>query len=207
MELNLAKNTDQESSVSSVLVSDAVFNCAFKEALVHQVITACQAAMRSGSKAQLSRSEVSGGGAKPWRQKGSGRARAGTSRGPLWRKGGVTFAAEPGSYSQKINKKMYRGALCSILSRLVKEERLLVVESFLLESRRTKELLSKLRNMNLDEVLIVTNDIDKNLYLASRNLCNVEVADAASVNPTALVGFNKTVITVPALRQLEGILI
>lgn len=187
----------------SVQVSDATFGQDFREALVHQVVTACLAGARAGTVKQKTRSEVSGGGAKPWRQKGTGRARAGTSRSPLWRAGGTTFAARPRDYSQKINRKMYRLAMRSILSELVRQDRLIAVESFGVEEPRTRELVGKLRQLGLDQVLIVTDAPDENLYLATRNLPHVAVCDASGVDPVSLVGFDKIVVTTGALRQIE----
>jgi large subunit ribosomal protein L4 len=187
----------------SVRVSEDTFGQDFREALVHQVVTACLAGARAGTVKQKTRSEVSGGGSKPWRQKGTGRARAGTSRSPLWRSGGTTFAARPRDYSQKINRKMYRLAMCSILSELVRQDRLIAVESFGVEAPRTRELVGKLKQLGLDQVLIVTDAPDENLYLATRNLPQVAVSDAASVDPVSLIGFDKVVITTSALRQIE----
>jgi len=187
----------------SVQVSDDTFGQDFREALVHQVVTACLAGARAGTVKQKTRSEVSGGGAKPWRQKGTGRARAGTSRSPLWRAGGTTFAARPRDYSQKINRKMYRLAMRSILSELVRQDRLIAVESFGVEEPRTRELVGKLKQMGLDQVLIVTDAPDEKLYLATRNLPHVAVCDASSVDPVSLVGFDRIVVTTGALRQIE----
>ena len=187
----------------SVQVSDDTFGQDFREALVHQVVTACLAGARAGTVKQKTRSEVSGGGAKPWRQKGTGRARAGTSRSPLWRAGGTTFAARPRDYSQKINRKMYRLAMRSILSELVRQDRLIAVESFGVEEPRTRELVGKLRQLGLDQVLIVTDAPDDKLYLATRNLPHVAVCDASGVDPVSLVGFDKVVVTTGALRQIE----
>ena len=187
----------------SVQVSDDTFGQDFREALVHQVVTACLAGARAGTVKQKTRSEVSGGGAKPWRQKGTGRARAGTSRSPLWRSGGTTFAARPRDYSQKINRKMYRLAMRSILSELVRQDRLIAVESFGVEEPRTRELVGKLRQLGLDQVLIVTDAPDDKLYLATRNLPHVAVCDASGVDPVSLVGFDKVVVTTGALRQIE----
>ena len=187
----------------SVQVSDDTFAQDFREALVHQVVTACLAGTRAGTVKQKTRSEVSGGGSKPWRQKGTGRARAGTSRSPLWRTGGKIFAARPRDYSQKINRKMYRLAMRSILSELVRQDRLIAVESFAVEAPRTRELVGKLRQLGLDEALIVTDTPDEKLYLATRNLPRVAVCDAASVDPVSLVGFDKIVVTTNALRQIE----
>jgi large subunit ribosomal protein L4 len=190
-----------------VELSDVVFGCDFNEPLVHQVVTAYMAAGRAGTQAQKTRAEVRGGGAKPFRQKGGGRARAGTIRSPLWRKGGVIFAAQPRSYEQKVNKKMYRGAIRSILSELVRLDRLLVVESFELEAPKTKDLLKKLDELKAgNNVLIVSSDVSENLYLASRNVPHLDVRDVAAVDPVALIGNEKVVITVDALKQFEELL-
>lgn len=188
---------------SSIQVSDAVFGADFKEALVHQVVVAYMAAARSGTKAQKTRSEVSGGGRKPYRQKGTGNARAGTIRSPLFRTGGVTFAARPRNYEQKVNRKMYRGAVCSILSELVRQERLVVVDSFSVSAPKTSELSAKLGEMGLNDVLIVTSQFDENLMLASRNLYNVDVRPVGEVDPVSLIGFGKVLITADALKTLE----
>ena len=157
---------------SALEVSEATFGREFNEALVHQVVVAFGAGARQGSKAQKTRSEVRGGGAKPWRQKGTGRARAGTIRSPIWRSGGVTFAAKPQDHSQKVNRKMYRGAIASILSELVRQERLIVVNDFSVETPKTKELVAKLKGLELKDVLIVTKEVDENLFLSARNLYN-----------------------------------
>lgn len=207
MELNLTvPEATEAKSVATISLSDTVFGCKFNEPLVHQVVTAYLAAGREGSKAQKSRSEVSGGGIKPWRQKGTGRARAGTIRSPLWRSGGVIFAAKPKSYVQKLNKKMYRAALRSIFSELIRQGRLIVVESFSVTSPKTRELLKKLATMGLGEVLVINDAIDKNLYLATRNLPKVNVVDVPGVNPVALLKFAKVLITSAAIKQLEGML-
>lgn len=188
-------------------VSDEVFSCKFNEPLIHQVVTAYLAAGRAGTQAQKTRSQVSGGGIKPWRQKGTGRARAGTIRSPLWRKGGVIFAAQPRSYQQKVNKKMYQGAMRSILSELIRLERMTVVENFEVESHRTKDLLKKLQEFKLNKnVLIINDNVEKNLYLAARNLPNVDVCDVAAANPVSLVGTENIIITAPALKQFEELL-
>lgn len=192
------------SKSKKVEISDDVFSCVYNEALIHQVVTAYLAAGRAGTQAQKTRSEVSGGGCKPFRQKGGGRARAGTIRSPLWRKGGVVFAAKPRSYEQKVNKKMYRGAVRSILSELIRTDRMMIVESFSLDQPKTKELLTKLNDMGAgNDVLIISNDINENLYLAARNLSGVDVRDAYAVDPVALVGMDKVIITVDALKKLE----
>ncbi|MFQ3218263.1 MAG: large subunit ribosomal protein L4 [Paraglaciecola sp.] len=188
---------------SALEVSEATFGREFNEALVHQVVVAFGAGARQGSKAQKTRSEVRGGGAKPWRQKGTGRARAGTIRSPIWRSGGVTFAAKPQDHSQKVNKKMYRGALQSILSELVRQERLIVVEKFSVEGPKTKELISKLNELELSDVLIVTSEVDENLFLSARNLYKVDVRDVQGIDPVSLIAFEKVLITVDAIKALE----
>jgi len=198
MELQL-----QGGGSGKVQVSDATFGQDFKEALIHQVVTACLAGARAGTSKQKTRSEVRGGGAKPWRQKGTGRARAGTIRSPLWRGGGMTFAATPRDYAQKINRKMYRAALRSILSELVRQERLVAVEEFSVDAPRTKELADKLKDMGLDNVLIISDAPDDNLYLAARNLPKVAVCDSTSADPVSLIGFDKVIMTTKALKQIE----
>jgi large subunit ribosomal protein L4 len=191
----------------NIEVAENIFSCAFNEPLIHQVVTAYLSAARAGTKAQKNRSAVSGGGIKPWRQKGTGRARAGTIRSPIWRKGGVTFAAQPRSYEQKINKKMYRGALRSIISELIRTERLSIVESFTVETPKTKDFIKKLDGFNLnDRLLIITEAVEENLYLAARNLPKVDVCDVAAINPASLVGTEKIIMTVAALKQLEELL-
>jgi len=187
----------------SVKVSDETFAQEYKEALVHQVVTACLAGARAGTAQQKSRSDVSGGGVKPWRQKGTGRARAGTIRSPIWTGGGTTFASRPRDYTQKINRKMYRAAMRSILSELVRQERLVAVESIGVDAPKTKELAGKLAEMGLDKVLIVTDAADDNLYLAARNLPGVAVCDVASADPVSLVGFDKVLMTTAALGKIE----
>jgi len=188
---------------SALEVSEATFGRDFNEALVHQVVVAFGAGARQGSKAQKTRSEVRGGGAKPWRQKGTGRARAGTIRSPIWRSGGVTFAAKPQDHSQKVNKKMYRGAVQSILSELVRQERLIVVEKFAVETPKTKELISKLKEFELKDVLIVTSEVDENLFLSARNLYKVDVRDVQGIDPVSLIAFEKVLMTADAVKQLE----
>jgi large subunit ribosomal protein L4 len=184
-------------------VSEATFGREFNEALVHQVVVAYAAGARQGSRAQKTRSEVSGGGKKPWKQKGSGRARAGTTRSPIWRTGGVTFAAKPQNHSQKVNKKMYRGALMSILSELIRQGRLTVVENFAVETPKTKELVAKLKAMDLNDVLIITKEVDENLFLASRNLHKVDVRDVQGIDPVSLIAFENVLMTADAVKQLE----
>ena len=188
-------------------LSDDIFACAYNESLIHQVVTAFQAAGRAGTVKQKTRSEVSGGGIKPWRQKGSGRARAGTTRSPIWRKGGVTFAARPRNYEQKVNKKMYRGAVRSILSELIRLERLMVVESFTVDSPKTQNLIKQLTDLNIgNNVLIISDTVDENLYLASRNLPYVDIRDVAAVDPVSLVRTERVLITAEALKQFEELL-
>ena len=189
--------------VGKVEVSDQAFAREFNEDLVHQAVVSYMAGARQGSKAQKNRAAVSGGGRKPWRQKGTGRARAGTIRSPLWRGGGKTFAAEPRDFSQKVNRKMYRGALRCIFSELVRQERLVVVDEFNIDSPKTKQVASKLKDLELSSVLIVTSEVDENLYLAARNLPKVDIRDASGVDPVSLIAFEKVLVTVPALKQLE----
>ena len=196
----------KKASKEKVSVSDDAFGREFNESLVHQVVVTYLAGARQGSVKQKTRSEVSGGGKKPWRQKGTGRARSGTTRSPIWRSGGVTFAAVPQDHSKKINKKMYRGAMRCIVSELIRQDRLLVVDDFTVDSHKTKGLIEKLSQLNLEDVLIVSEQVDKNLYLAARNLHKVDVLDAAGVDPVSLIGFDKVLVTVPALKKLEGML-
>lgn len=200
MELNIAT---PEGSKGTVSISDLTFGREFNQDLVHQAVVAYMSAGRQGTKAQKNRSDVSGGGRKPWRQKGTGRARAGSIRSPLWRTGGVTFAARPRSFEQKLNKKMYRAAMRCILSELARQERLVVVESFDVDSPKTKVLVQKLAQYNLDEVLIVSENVGENLYLAARNLHKVEVRDVQGLDPVSLIRFEKVVVTVSALKQIE----
>ncbi|MBZ9558980.1 MULTISPECIES: 50S ribosomal protein L4 [Modicisalibacter] len=197
MNLNLA------GAGGTVEVADATFGKEFNEALVHQVVTAYLAAGRQGTRAQKNRSDVRGGGKKPWRQKGTGRARAGTIRSPLWRSGGVTFAARPQDYTQKVNRKMYRAAMRSILSELIRQERLVVVEEFAVETPKTKQLVAKLGELGLEKALIVTDEVDEKLYLAARNIPNVDVVDVPAADPVSLVAFDKVLVTVSALRKFE----
>lgn len=203
MELNIAT---PEGAKGTVAVSDVAFAKEFNQDLVHQAVVAFMAGTRQGTKAQKNRAAVAGGGAKPWRQKGTGRARAGTNSSPIWRSGGVTFAAQPRDHSQKLNKKMYRAALRCILSELARQERLVVVESFDIEAPKTKGLVQKLAQFDLSEVLIVTEEVNENLYLASRNLHKVDVRDVQGVDPVALIRFDKVVMTVGALKKFEEIL-
>jgi large subunit ribosomal protein L4 len=187
----------------SVDVAEATFGADFNEALVHQVVTAYLAGGRAGTKAQKNLSAVRGGGAKPWRQKGTGRARAGTIRSPIWVGGGRTFAAKPRSYEQKVNKKMYRAALRSVLSELVRQDRLVVVKELELEAPKTKLLATKLKELDLDNVLVLNEAFDEKIYLAARNLPNVGICDAASIDPVVLIRFEKVLVTLPALKLIE----
>jgi large subunit ribosomal protein L4 len=184
-------------------VSEAAFGLKFNEALVHQVLTAYRNAGRSGTKAQKSRAEVRGGGKKPWSQKGTGQARAGSSRSPIWVGGGRTFAAKPRSFEQKVNRKMYRGAIRSMLSELARTERLLVTEGINLEAPKTKLLATQLKTWSLESVLIVVEATDEKLYLASRNLPHVEVIDVTALNPLSLAAYDKVLMTVGAVKLVE----
>ena len=205
MELSLAlpgKKTGNE----KISLSDESFGKAYNEPLVHQSVVTYMAGARQGSVKQKTRSEVRGGGHKPWRQKGTGRARAGTTSSPIWRSGGVTFAARPRDHSQKLNKKMYRGAMQCILSELIRQDRLLVVSEFAVETNKTKALVAKLKEYELDNVLIVSEQVEKNLYLAARNLHKVDVLDVAGIDPVSLIGFEKVLMTVSALKKVEEML-
>ena len=188
---------------NSISVSEATFGRDYSEALVHQVVTAYLAGGRSGTKAQKNRSDARGGGARPWRQKGTGRARAGTIRSPLWRGGGVTFAARPQDHSQKVNRKMYRGALQAILSELVRQDRLLVLDSFELSAPKTSELLAKLAGLNFEKGLIVTAEVEGNLFLAARNIPNVHVLDVTGLDPVSLVSADRVIMTVDVIKKIE----
>ncbi len=204
MELNVLKPGN--AAAGTVSVSDVAFAREYNEDLVHQVVTAYMAGARQGTRAQKTRADVAGGGKKPWRQKGSGRARAGTIRSPIWRSGGVTFAARPQDHSHKVNRKMYRAALCSIMSELARQDRLVVVESMDLAEPKTKLLVKQLGEYDLDSVLIVSAEVGKNLYLAARNLHKVDVRDVDGVDPVSLIGHEKVVITVDAVKKLEEML-
>ena len=190
-------------SGSAVELSEVAFGRDFNEALVHQVVTAYLAGGRQGSKAQKSRGEVSGGGRKPFRQKGTGRARAGSIRSPIWVGGGKTFAARPQDWSQKVNRKMYRGAMQCIMAELVRQDRLVLVDEFAVAAPKTKDLLAKLNDLNVTRALIVTDAVDENLYLAARNLPHVDVVDAAAIDPVSLIAFDKVVMSVAAAKKIE----
>jgi large subunit ribosomal protein L4 len=204
VELNIVKAGN--SAAGTVSVSDVAFAKEFNEDLVHQVVTAYLAGARAGTRAQKNRSDVRGGGKKPWRQKGTGRARAGTIRSPIWRGGGVTFAARPQDHSQKVNRKMYRSAMQSIVSELARQDRLVVVESMDVEQPKTKLLVKQLADFGLENVLIISAELNENLYLASRNLHQVDVRDVDGVDPVSLIAFDKVVVTVDAVKKIEEML-
>lgn len=191
------------SGAAELQVSEATFGHEFNEALVHQVVTAYRAAGRAGTKAQKSRAEVSGGGRKPWSQKGTGQARAGSNRSPIWVGGGKTFAAKPRSFEQKVNRKMYRGALRSMLSELARTERLVVTDALALETPKTKLLAGQLKAWSLESVLIVVEASDEKLLLAARNLPHVEVIEVSALNPLSLARHDKVLMTVGAVKLLE----
>ena len=199
MNLNIA-------SGGTVTVSEVAFGKEFNEPLVHQVVTAFMAGGRQGSKAQKTRSEVRGGGKKPWKQKGTGRARAGTIRSPLWRSGGVTFAAKPRDFEQKVNRKMYRGAMRCILSELVRQGRLVVVQDLVVAEPKTKLLLAKLKELQIESALIVADEVSENLALSARNLPRVDVCDVQAADPVSLIAHDKVIITVDALKKIEELL-
>ncbi|MGH8593401.1 MAG: 50S ribosomal protein L4 [Gammaproteobacteria bacterium] len=203
MELGVYSNESGD-TVGSLTVSDTLFAARYNEPLVHQVVNAYLAGARAGTKANKSRSQVSGGGRKPWRQKGMGRARAGSSRSPLWRGGGVTFAAVPRNYAQKVNKKMYRGALRSLFSELLRQGRLRVLDGLVLEAPKTKMLRSRLTKLGVEGALILTEEVGENLYLAARNLPKVSLRDVASIDPVALLSSDTVLITQDAVAKLEA---
>ena len=191
---------------NALTVSETTFGREFNEALIHQVVVAYAAGARQGSRAQKTRAEVSGSGKKPWRQKGTCRARSGDIKSPIWRSGGITVAAKPQDHSQKVNKKMYRGAIKSILSELVRQDRLVVVEKFEIDAPKTKVLAQKLKEMALTDALIITANLDENLFLAARNLYKVDVRDVQAIDPVSLIAFDKVVVTVDAVKQIEEML-
>lgn len=201
--MDLAMISIDGKKAGTVALSENAFSQEFNEALVHQVVTAYLAGGRTGSKAQKTRSEVRGGGAKPWRQKGTGRARAGSIRSPLWRSGGKAFAARPRSYQQKVNRKAYRQALRSILSELLRQQRLLVVKELRLAEPKTRDLAAVLKKLELGDVLLVTHDLDRNLALAARNLPYVEVCEVRDTNPLSLIRHQNVVMTAEALKLLD----
>ena len=203
MELGLTNDNGKASG--KINVSDITFGRDFNETLIHQIVVAHLAGARAGTHAQKTRSQVRGGGKKPWRQKGTGRARAGTIRSPIWRGGGVTFAAVKGDYSQKVNKKMYRSAMRCILSELVRQERLIVVKEFDTDSPKTKDMIGKLDSLGLKDVLVISESASDNLHLATRNLSKVAVCDASSADPVSLIGFEKVLMTEDAVKKFEEI--
>ncbi len=194
---------NEQGSSGKVEVAEAVFGQSFNETLVHQLVTRYLAGARAGTKAQKTRSDVSGGGSKPWRQKGTGRARSGTIRSPIWRTGGVAFAARPRAYDQKLNKKMFRVGVRSILSELLRQNRLVVSDNIVPATSKTKELCEKLKKINAKRILIVVESVDVNLALSSRNIPYVEVIEAVNLNPVLLVSADKVIATPGALKQLE----
>lgn len=204
MELNVVKPGND--AAGTVSVSDVAFDKEYNEDLVHQVVTAFLAGARQGTRAQKNRSAVAGGGKKPWRQKGTGRARAGTIRSPIWRSGGVTFAAKPQDHGQKVNRKMYRAALRSIMSELARQNRLVVVENLEVEAPKTRLLVKQLDEYGVDNALIVSTEVGENLYLAARNLHKVDVRDVDGVDPVSLIAHDKVMVTVDAVKKFEEML-
>jgi large subunit ribosomal protein L4 len=202
MELKI--QTPGKKKTGSMTVADSIFSAEFNEPLIHQVLTSYLAAARSGTKAQKTRSEVRGGGKKPWRQKGTGRARSGTIRSPIWRSGGVTFAAKPQDHSKKVNKKMYRGAMRSILSELVRQDRFICVDEFDVAESKTKLVKEKLESLGLEDVLVVTDELTENLYFGIRNLPKADVIDTNEIDPYSLIGFEKVLMTKAAVEKVEA---
>ena len=201
MELTLHKSAGKAGKVK---VSEAIFGAAYNEHLVHQILTSYTAGSRAGTRAQKNRSAVRGGGKKPFRQKGLGRARAGTIRSPLWRGGGVTFAAKPKDHSRKVNKKMYRGAMRSILSELIRQDRIVFVDDFAVDEPKTKNAIKKLAEVDLTEALIITDEVTKDLYMATRNIPRVDIIDTTEIDPYSLIGFDKVLMTKNALEKVEA---
>lgn len=193
----------KQNNGSALSVSEAIFGADYNEALIHQAVIAFQAGARQGTRGQKNRSAVSGGGAKPWRQKGTGRARAGTSRSPIWRGGGRTFPAVNQDFSHKMNRKAYRAAMRSILSELVRQERLIVSDDFSVSEPKTKQVVAKMTELKLDDVLVITHEFNENLELASRNLYHVGILAADEINPVSLIGFDKVLMTSEAIKQIE----
>jgi len=201
--MELALTNDAGAEAGRLEVSEQVFGADYKPSLIHQVVTAYLAGGRSGTKAQKSRSQVAGGGSKPWRQKGTGRARAGTSRSPIWRGGGLTFAGQPRDYAQKVNRKMYQGALRSILSELARQGRLVVMSELKLTAPKTKELIALLKGLEINDALLVSERDDENLFLAARNLPGIDAISAAELDPVSMIAFDKVVVTEAAIKQIE----
>ncbi len=206
MELALTTATGKTSK-KTVDLPDEIFTADFNEDLVHQAVTSYLAGARAGTRAQKNRSDVRGGGKKPWRQKGTGRARSGTIRSPIWRSGGVTFAARPQDFSKKLNKKMYRAAMRSIFSELLRNERLIVIDDFKMEAPKTKELSAKLDALGVEKVLLVTDDLNEALFLSARNLYKVGICEVGYIDPVSLVRFEKVLMTVSAIKKLEESLV
>jgi len=204
MKLNVVN--ENGAAGTGIEVSDKVFAASFNEPLIHQVVTAYLAGGRQGTRGQKNRSAVSGGGAKPWRQKGTGNARAGTSRSPIWRGGGKTFPAKTQDFSQKVNKKMHKAALCSILSELARQDRLIAIDSITVDAPKTKALAEKLNKLNANDVLILTVDDDKNRALSARNMQAVDVNTVSGVDPVSLVRHEKVILTKDAAKRFEEML-
>ncbi len=204
MELSVVKPGND--AAGTVSVSEATFAREYNEALVHQVVTSYLAGARQGTRAQKNRAAVAGGGKKPWRQKGTGRARAGTIRSPIWRSGGVTFAAKPQDHSVKVNRKMYRAALKTIISELARQGRLVVVETLDVEAPKTKLLVKQLNDYGVNSALLVSGEVSENLYLASRNLQKVDVRDVHGMDPVSLLAHDKVIVTVDAVKKIEEML-
>ena len=203
-DMKLTLHKSGKGKASKVSVSDTVFDVQYNEPLVHQVLTSYMAGARSGTKAQKTRSEVKGGGRKPFRQKGTGRARAGTIRSPLWRGGGIIFAAKPRSYKKKVNRKMYRGAIRSILSELARQGRLTCIDEFKIDEPKTREAKAVLTNLGMDNVLIITDDVTSNMFMATRNIPMVDVIDATEIDPYTLIGFSNVLMTKAAVEKVEN---
>ena len=204
MELKLRQSNKKADG--KITVADSIFASEYNEALIHQALTAFMAGSRAGTRAQKTRSDARGGGRKPWRQKGTGRARSGTIRSPIWRGGGVTFAARPKDHSQKLNKKMYRGAMRSILAELARQDRLILIDEFSVEAPKTKDMVARLKSLELSDVLIVTDEVTENLFLSTRNIPHVDVIDTEEINPYVLIGYEKVLMTQDALTKVEGLL-
>lgn len=196
--MELATNSGKK-----INVSDEVFDREFSEPLIHQVVTAYLAGARAGTKAQKTRSEVAGGGRKPWRQKGTGQARAGSRSSPIWRTGGRAFAAKPRSFRQKVNRKMYQGAMRSILSELIRQQRLVIVDELTLDAPKTKSMTSLLASWDMSRGILVSDQLDENIYLASRNIPNVHTLDVTAIDPVSLVNADKVVMSVSAINKIE----
>ena len=202
--MDLKLHQSGKKKAGKVAVNDAVFAAPYNQPLIHQVLNAYMTRSRAGTRAQKSRSEVSGGGRKPWRQKGTGRARAGTNRSPIWRGGGLTFAAKPTNYSVKVNKKMYRGALRSIFSELARQERLSCIDALDFDEAKTKKARDLLAALGLEDVLIITDEVTENVFLSLRNIPKVDIIDTAEINPYTLIGFDNVLMTKAAVEKVEA---